>query len=76
MGFDIEKIPIIKNTLKTSDGPLPLFNNTPADIEIVDGDEHLSLEELFLKRNLKFEPNPPWKGHVEKEITISEKITA
>ena len=76
MGFDIEKIPIVKNTLKTSNGPLPLFKDTVDEIKIMDEDQILNLEELFLKRNLKFEPNPPWKGHVEKELPVNETKSA
>jgi len=65
MGFDIEKIPLVKKTLETSDQFCPLFNSALEDIEVIDEGNTYSIHELKLHRNLSFEPHPGWKGYIE-----------
>ncbi len=67
MGFDIDKIPVIKKGLEEHSRPRPLFRGTRETIEVIDGEDVLTLAEFKTRRNLKFEPHPNWKGHVERE---------
>ncbi len=64
MGFDIDKIPLIKKILD-GNGSLPLFSGTRDDIVVLDGGNAYSLNELKTRHNLRFEPHPGWKGYVE-----------
>lgn len=65
MGFDIGKIPLISNGFKNNGANGCLFEGTPKDICIIDGKESYNLDEYKKHRNLKFEPHPNWKGHIE-----------
>lgn len=65
MGFDIDKIPLISKAFENGKVKSRLFNGNRNDIKIIDGDEIFNLVEFQKKRNLKFEPHPGWKGHVE-----------
>ncbi len=67
MGFDINKIPIVTNALKTCDDKSPLFKGEAADIQIIDSDKKYSLTETGRYRNFNFEPHPGWKGRIELE---------
>jgi uncharacterized protein (DUF362 family) len=67
MGFDINRIPLIKKGLEEGHRPRPVYNGTPDDIEVIDGADPLNLSKFQERRNLKFEPHPNWKGHVERE---------
>ncbi|MGV7223011.1 MAG: DUF362 domain-containing protein [Nitrospinales bacterium] len=67
MGFDIEKIPLIKKALETNNQASPLFSGNPADIKVLDNGKEYTISELGRHRNLNFEPHPGWKGHVEIE---------
>ncbi len=65
MGFEIEKIPVIKKALKHKDYINPVFSGTKEDIKVIDRGKIFNLYELKRNYNLKFEPHPNWKGHVE-----------
>jgi uncharacterized protein (DUF362 family) len=65
MGFDINKIPMIKNAMMIDESDLPLFLETLNDIKIIDGDKEIYFNDLVRKRFFQFEPHPNWKGHVE-----------
>jgi uncharacterized protein (DUF362 family) len=65
MGFDINKIPLVFKAFENRDGVEPLYKGTKNDIKIIDGSETFTLESYSKYRNLKFEPHPSWKGHVE-----------
>lgn len=67
MGFDIDKIPLIKKALQDTNRSSPLYFGRRDDIEVIDGTEAMTLAEFQQRRNLKFEPHPNWKGHVERE---------
>jgi len=66
MGFDVDRIPLIRKALEANDGLLPLYAGCDGSIEIVEGEHSYGLEEYKKLRNLKFEPHPAWKGHVER----------
>lgn len=68
MGFDIDKIPIIANALATRTERCPLFQGDVQDIGVIDGGQPFSLAGLSDHRNLRFEPHPGWKGHVELSV--------
>jgi len=67
MGFDIDKIPLVKKALETSGQASPLFSGNSSDIKILDNGKEYRIDELRQHRNLNFEPHPGWKGHVELE---------
>ena len=66
MGFDIDKIPLVKKGIEDADHASPVYFGKLDDITVVDNTEEMSFEEFKNKRNLKFEPHPNWKGHVER----------
>ncbi len=66
MGFDINKIPMIYKLMATSKDRMPLFKGSINDIRIIEEDGEYNFKEYQEKRNLKFEPHPNWKGHVER----------
>jgi hypothetical protein len=65
MGFDIEKIPMIKKGLEANKERNPIFFGAKDDIKLLDGEDILSLQEVAKQKNLGFEAHPTWKGHVE-----------
>lgn len=66
MGFDINKIPFLQKGLLSTEGSMPLFWGTRDGIRVVDGESELTLADYATRRNLRFEPHPNWKGHVER----------
>jgi uncharacterized protein (DUF362 family) len=65
MGFDVEKIPLIKKAMADGNGASPLYSGSRDDIEVLNGENIFSLDEFHQRHNLRFEPHPNWKGHVE-----------
>jgi len=65
MGFDIEKIPLIRNAFESPDVGSRLFEGDLKDIRIINGDKIYNLNEFKKQKHLDFEPHPNWKGHVE-----------
>jgi uncharacterized protein (DUF362 family) len=66
MGFDIEKIPLVKRALEDEKHSRPIFRGSPEKIEVIQDDGTLSLAEVQRLTNLKFVPHPNWVGHVER----------
>ncbi len=66
MGFDIERIPIVKRAWETANQPKPLFFGKEQDIRVFDGKETLTLPEFNARHNLGFAPHPNWVGHTER----------
>ena len=67
MGFDIDKIPLVKRGLGQPSA-LSLFHGSRDSIRVIDGDEKLTLEEFAKRHNLKFAPHPNWAGHIERAL--------
>lgn len=65
MGFDINKIPIVTKSMETKSQRSPLFNGDANDIEIIDGEKNYPMTDMPQHHNIKFEPHPAWKGHLE-----------
>lgn len=65
MGFDFNKIPLIKKILDGRNGSHPLYAGTQDDIVVLDGGKEYALNELAKHHNLRFEPHPGFKGHTE-----------
>lgn len=65
MGHDIAKIPLIQKGFEKDNGRCRVFCGSPGDIQVLNGDMAYTLKELPKHHNLKFEPHPGWKGHVE-----------
>jgi uncharacterized protein (DUF362 family) len=65
MGFDINKIPLIHRGFENTGRRRPVFNGSQEDIRIMDGEFEFNLTAFSKRKNLKFEPHPNWKGHVE-----------
>jgi uncharacterized protein (DUF362 family) len=65
MGFDIDKIPLIRKALEANHGLLPLYEGDRHTIEIIEHEGSYDLERYKKLRNLAFEAHPAWKGHVE-----------
>jgi uncharacterized protein (DUF362 family) len=75
MGFDIDKIKIIKNGLTLKD-PKPLFNGDPDKINVYVSDKdnivvEYNMEEFKSKFNLGFKAQENWKGHVERNVSTN-----
>jgi uncharacterized protein (DUF362 family) len=69
MGFDIDKVPLIRRALDESDQRRPVFRGSREQIQVLDGKRTLSLKEIQEEVNFAFEPHPNWKGHVERGTT-------
>ena len=71
MGFDVKRIPMIWNTFGGRDGlngaAPPMFEGDESQITVNVGEEILSYDQFLEGHNLKFEPHPTWKGHIERE---------
>jgi uncharacterized protein (DUF362 family) len=67
MGFDIDKIPLVRRALDENTQRRPIFRGSREEIEVIDGDRTLSLADVQRETNLGFEAHPQWKGHVERE---------
>lgn len=65
MGFDIDRIPLIAEGFKQSDGSHPIFHATKQDIRVINNGSSSSFSEFSQRRYFTFEPHPRWKGHVE-----------
>ena len=65
MGFDIDKIPVVKRGLEQPSA-LRLFQGGRESIRVIDGNETLTLGEFGKRRNLKYAPHPNWVGRVER----------
>jgi uncharacterized protein (DUF362 family) len=71
MGFDIDKIKVIKNGL-TLEHPKPLFTGNPWDWNVTVRDEddtvgQYDMEGFKAKYNLKFKAQENWRGHIERQ---------
>ena len=70
MGFDVKKIPMIYNAISgngiTGNGAIPLYEGRVEDISVMEDENEYSYEDYRGTFNLKFEPHPVWKGHVER----------
>ncbi|MGC2194781.1 MAG: DUF362 domain-containing protein [Terriglobales bacterium] len=76
MGFDIEKIPIIKRGIETLSQPAPLFFGGLDSVRVIDQNRAMTLEEFKQRYNLKFAPHPNWVGHVERvDAEQAESVT-
>lgn len=67
MGFDVDKIPMIRKAFGVTDAAGVLYQGIRGDIEVVEGKAGRSLAEFIKRRNLRFEPHANWKGHIERE---------
>ncbi len=65
MGFDIDKIPLVKRGLEQPSA-LPLFQGGRESIRVIDGNETLTLAEFGKRRNLKYVAHPNWVGRMER----------
>jgi hypothetical protein len=65
MGFDFEKIPMIKNSYAVAEMPLCGFR--PQDIIIKIGARSYRIDNIPQRFIKKFEPHFGWKGHIENE---------
>lgn len=70
MGFDVQKMPMIWNAFGGRDGlngsAPTLYDGDENEIRVNTGNETLTYEQFLVKHNLRFEPHPAWKGHVER----------
>ena len=68
MGFDYEKIPLIRGALNPSDRPLAGF--PPRRVRILASEGELTLDGLARsKRQRGFVPPPGWSGHIQFDST-------
>jgi uncharacterized protein (DUF362 family) len=68
MGFDTDKIPLIKKALQDTAGPSPIFYGLQEEIRVIDKGTAALFEEYSKQKHFSFEPHPAWKGHVEMEL--------
>lgn len=67
MGFDGEKVPLIKNGLDLADKLDPIDGGIRANISVAVEDQRLNLGDFQDKYNLSFAPHPAFKGHIERK---------
>lgn len=65
MGFDINKIPMIKKALETRNEHHPLFWGNEEGIRITDSGKIFDLSKYQEFRSLNFEAPSSWKNHIE-----------
>jgi uncharacterized protein (DUF362 family) len=65
MGFDVQKIPLIKNAFKGGKNHHPLFNGTIEEIAVQSYGEVLTFEAFRRLDHKRFKPHLQWAGHVE-----------
>ncbi|MFC1734855.1 DUF362 domain-containing protein [Candidatus Hydrogenedentota bacterium] len=65
MGFDIDKVPLVSKGIDDCEHTFPVFFGKREDIQVIDGPDVLSLSQFAERRNLRFEPHPNWKNHIE-----------
>jgi uncharacterized protein (DUF362 family) len=65
MGFDVNKIPLIRNAFAMQESDLSLTNHKIEDIRIIENSENYDIEELKTRHNLKYAAHPNWAGQVE-----------
>jgi hypothetical protein len=66
MGFDVDKLLVIKNAIALADELHPTSGGLRNSIEVIDDGQTMGLAEFEAKRNLGFEPHPHWKDHLER----------
>ena len=65
MGFDINKIKLVKTAERETAEAPPLFWGGRDDITVLIDGKEFGIAEFQKKYNLHFEPHPNWKGHIE-----------
>ncbi|HEX2959585.1 MAG TPA: DUF362 domain-containing protein [Chitinispirillaceae bacterium] len=64
MGFDVEKIPLIRNAFRAAQCACPLFNGKLEDIKVyVDGMNEI-YDKFRMRKYVSFQPHPQWVGHI------------
>ena len=66
MGFDIDRIPIVKKGLEEGHRPNAFFRGAAEAIEVSHNEGTSTLKEFLISHNFKFKPHPNWKGHIER----------
>jgi uncharacterized protein (DUF362 family) len=67
MGFDPEKLRLIKKGLEDKNKKSPLFFGSKNEIEIFDNGIKKNLVQFGKDRNFHFKPHETWAGHIERE---------
>ncbi|HNY26371.1 MAG TPA: DUF362 domain-containing protein [Candidatus Sumerlaeota bacterium] len=66
MGFDPDKIPLIRKGVEDTPHTSPLFWGSPSDIQVVDPTGNASLADYATRVNLHYKAHPSWAGHAER----------
>jgi hypothetical protein len=66
MGFDPDKIRLIKNGLEDKEKKSPLFFGKKEDIKVIDNGTVKTLERFGDERNLHYKPHAAWSGQIER----------
>jgi uncharacterized protein (DUF362 family) len=74
VGFNIEKIPMIRKSLESTSSRLPLFKGNVNSIRVLENEDVFNVEEYGRHRNLRFEAHPNWKGIIERNSNLQNKI--
>ncbi|HEX6879859.1 MAG TPA: DUF362 domain-containing protein, partial [Terriglobales bacterium] len=78
MGFDIERIPIVKRAVATQSQAKPLFFRGLETVQVKVCGETLGITDFKAKYHLGFAPHPNWIGHVERPVEqkpVSEGVS-
>jgi uncharacterized protein (DUF362 family) len=67
MGFDVDKLRLVKRAIDDTDRFAPLFFGTREDIEIIDNGQRVNLETFGKEHNLHFKTHPNWTGSIERD---------
>lgn len=67
MGFDIQKLPMVRNAIDLVESIHPSESCFLNQIEVIDDGAPATLDEFACKRNLKYKPHPDWTNFLERE---------
>jgi uncharacterized protein (DUF362 family) len=65
MGFDAERIPVIRRAFEDRSEALPLAYGKKEDIKIIADGREEAFSDFAGRPHLRFRPHPQWAGHVE-----------
>jgi uncharacterized protein (DUF362 family) len=66
MGFDHNRIRLLREGLRERDRELPISTSREEDIRVSVGESLQTLPEFLASYNLHFAPHPSWKGSIER----------
>lgn len=67
MGFDVERIPLIKKGLDDGRRRLPLYAGEAKEMAVIEDGKKETYPEFIARPHQRFHAHPQWAGHVERQ---------